>query len=144
MKWLYILVISVVLVGCSSVKHSAGSSVAPQQESRIENDTLHKEVQFVTIEQNVASIIEPDTLSRDTLIVEKKVRPAILFSPEEQREIRYTAGFFENGEMSRRIELDSLKCEFCFPLERFVVYSKYGIRNGRTHSGVDFSAPVLF
>ena len=140
MKWLYILVISVMVVGCSSVKHSAGSSVAPQQESRIENDTLHKEVQFVTIKQNVVQNSEQDSSISDTIITEKKVRPAIIFSPEEQGEIRYTAGFFGNGEMSRRIELDSLKAEFCFPLARYVVYSKYGIRNGRTHTGVDLSA----
>ena len=140
MKWLYILVISIVFMGCSSVKRSVGSFVAPQQELCVDNDTLPQEVQFVTIKQNVVQNSEQDSSISDTIITEKKVRPAIIFSPEEQREIRYTAGFFGNGEMSRSIELDSLKCEFCFPLARYVVYSKYGIRNGRAHTGVDLSA----
>ena len=137
MKWLYILVISIVFMGCSSVKRSVGSFVAPQQELCVDNDTLSQEVQFVTIKQNVVQNSEQDSSISDTIITEKKVRPAIIFSPEEQGEIRYTAGFFGNGEMSRRIELDSLKTEFCFPLARYVVYS---IRDGRTHTGVDLSA----
>lgn len=140
MKWLYILVISIVFMGCSSVKRSVGSFVAPQQELCVNNDTLPQEVQFVAIKQNVVQNSEQDSSISDTIITEKKVRPAIIFSPEEQGEIRYTAGFFGNGEMSRRIELDSLKSEFCFPLARYVVYSEYGIRNGRTHTGVDLSA----
>ena len=91
-------------MGGSSVKRSVGSFVAPQQELCVDNDTLPEEVQFVTIKQNVVQNSEQDSSISDTIITEKKVRPAIIFSPEEQGEIRYTAGFFGNGEMSRRIE----------------------------------------
>jgi murein DD-endopeptidase MepM/ murein hydrolase activator NlpD len=66
-------------------------------------------------------------------------RPSLFFVADEQTEVRYTRGFFELNQDVREINLSTLKSDFCFPLTRYVVYSKYGWRNGRMHTGVDLS-----